>query len=139
MAEHEQAQLFRIMDGREDERRARFQHALRNSGRGMPSEEGYREGPAEQAGRHWGRGPRGYRRSDERVGEDLHERLTDDPALDATEVQVQVTQDEVTLTGTVDSRAARRRAEDIAENVFGVEHVINTLRVRQPGASGETA
>jgi hypothetical protein len=35
----------------------------------------------------------------------------------------------VTLTGSVDSRNARRRAEDIAERVSGVTHVQNNLRV----------
>jgi osmotically-inducible protein OsmY len=138
MGEQERAQRYRIMDAMEDDRRARTQYALRSSGYGMSSEEDYRRRLAEQAGRHRGRGPRGYRRSDERVGEDLHERLTDDPALDATEVQVQVTQGEVVLTGTVESRAARRRAEDIAENVFGVEHVTNNLRVRQPSTDRAT-
>ncbi|MGD9511886.1 MAG: BON domain-containing protein, partial [Geminicoccaceae bacterium] len=41
-------------------------------------------------------------------------------SLVATERQVQVTNAEVTLTGTVESRAARRRAEEIAEDVGGV-------------------
>jgi hypothetical protein len=39
---------------------------------------------------------------------------------------------EVTLSGTVDGRQAKRRAEDIIENVSGVREVHNQLRV-QPG------
>ena len=38
---------------------------------------------------------------------------------------------EVTLGGTIDSRQTRRRAEDIVENVLGVIHVQNNLRVRR--------
>lgn len=87
---------------------------------------------------HRGRGPKGHQRSDARIEEDVNDRLTDDPRLDATEIQVQVTKSEVTLTGTVDSRDARRRAEDIAESVSGVTYVMNNLRVRQHGTSGAT-
>jgi len=87
---------------------------------------------------HRGRGPRGYRRSDQRIEEEVNDRLTDDPLLDATEIQVHVHDSEVTLTGNVDSRDARRRAEDLAGDVSGVTYVLNNLRVRQHGTSGAT-
>ncbi|HXR89686.1 MAG TPA: BON domain-containing protein, partial [Steroidobacteraceae bacterium] len=38
---------------------------------------------------------------------------------------------EVTLNGAVDSRQAKRCAEDIADSVSGVRHVQNNLRVRE--------
>ncbi len=82
-----------------------------------------------QDARHEGRGPKGYRRSDDRIREDVSDRLTDDPFIDASEIEIQVSDAEVTLTGTVDSRNARRRAEDLAERVSGVTHVQNNLRV----------
>jgi hypothetical protein len=85
---------------------------------------------------HRGRGPRGYKRSDARIEEDVNDRLTEDPHVDATEIQVSVAGGEVTLAGIVDSRAARRRAEDVAESVSGVTYVMNNLRVRQPGGAG---
>ncbi|WP_207456425.1 BON domain-containing protein [Azospirillum sp. SYSU D00513] len=85
---------------------------------------------------HRGRGPRGYTRSDERIREDINDRLTDDPYIDATEVDVSVSGGEVTLSGTVDHRDAKRRAEDIAESVSGVRHVQNNLRVQQQGQQG---
>jgi osmotically-inducible protein OsmY len=78
---------------------------------------------------HRGRGPRGYRRSDERIREDINDRLTDHPYLDATDIEVRVTDGEVTLTGSVDSRQAKRLAEDLAESVSGVNNVENRLRV----------
>ena len=40
-----------------------------------------------------------------------------------------VSQGEVTLTGTVETRSAKRRAEDIAEDVSGVKNVENRLRL----------
>ena len=84
---------------------------------------------------HRGRGPKGYKRSDDRIREDVCDRLTDDPRVDASEIEVSVAGCEVTLSGTVDSREAKRRAEDCAERVSGVTHVQNNLRVQQHGVS----
>lgn len=80
-------------------------------------------------GQYRGKGPRGYRRADERIREDINDRLSDDPFLDASEVDVSIENGEVTLTGSVDSRMSKRRAEDIAESVSGVTNVENRLRV----------
>jgi hypothetical protein len=41
----------------------------------------------------------------------------------------------VTLTGTVNSRSDKRRAEDVADRVSGVTNVQNNLRLRQPSAA----
>ena len=49
------------------------------------------------------------------------------------DVEVTVSGAEVTLSGTVDSRQARRRAEDIVEQVSGVSYVQNNIRVRTGG------
>ncbi|HEY3799997.1 MAG TPA: BON domain-containing protein [Caulobacteraceae bacterium] len=78
---------------------------------------------------HRGRGPKGYQRSDARIHEDVNDRLTDDAWLDAREITADVQSGEVTLSGTVSDRHAKRRAEDIAESVSGVRHVQNNLRV----------
>ena len=80
---------------------------------------------------HRGRGPKGYRRSDDRIKEDVNDRLSDDYYLDASEVEVTVENTEVTLTGTVSNRNDKRRAEDLAESVSGVTNVENRLRVKQ--------
>jgi BON domain-containing protein len=82
-------------------------------------------------GTHAGRGPRGYQRSDERIREDINDRLTDDAYVDATDIEVSVNNCMVTLTGRVDSREEKRRAEDIADSVSGVTDVSNQLRVAQ--------
>jgi CBS domain-containing protein len=80
---------------------------------------------------HRGRGPRNYQRSDDRIREDVSERLSDDVRVDASEIEVTVQNREVTLTGTVRDRNEKRWAEDIAESVSGVAHVQNSLRVGQ--------
>ena len=79
---------------------------------------------------HRGRGPKGYRRSDARIEEDLNDRLTDDGYLDASDILVSVKDGEATLTGMVARREDKRRAEDLADQVMGVSHVQNNLRVR---------
>lgn len=81
-------------------------------------------------GRFRGRGPKNYRRSDERLREVVCDRLTDNDWLDASDVEVNVVAAEVILTGMVDSRYAKRLAENIAESVSGVSNVQNNLRVQ---------
>lgn len=80
-------------------------------------------------GQFRGRGPRGYRRSDERIKEDVCQYLTDDPHIDASEIEVAVSDREVVLSGSVQSRAEKRYAEDVIERLPGVRDVINGLRV----------
>jgi osmotically-inducible protein OsmY len=100
-------------------------------------------GPARTYGREWrsseswrvpgphtGRGPKGYQRSDERIREDVSDRLTAHGRIDASDVEVRVQGTEVTLIGFVDSREAKRAAEDLAEDVPGVREVHNQLRIR---------
>jgi len=79
---------------------------------------------------HRGRGPKGYTRSDDRIREDVNDRLTDDHLLDASDIDVKVSDGEVTLTGHIAHRLDKRRAEDLAERVAGVKHVQNNLRVK---------
>jgi osmotically-inducible protein OsmY len=84
------------------------------------------------SGQHRGKGPRNYSRSDERIKDDINDRLSDDPFVDATDIDVAVSNGDVRLTGTVDHRSTKRRAEDLAESVSGVKNVENRLRVAQP-------
>jgi osmotically-inducible protein OsmY len=78
---------------------------------------------------HYGKGPKNYKRSQEKIKEDINERLSDDDYLDASDIEVEVNGTEVTLIGTVDSRHAKHRAEDLAEWVSGVTYVQNNLRI----------
>ena len=90
-------------------------------------------------GEHRGRGPRNYRRSDERIRDDVNDRLTEDSWLDAQGIEVTVANGEVTLTGTVRSREDKRRAEVLAEGVSGVDNVQNNLRAARPGDEAQAA
>jgi osmotically-inducible protein OsmY len=85
---------------------------------------------------HRGRGPKNYNRSDDRIRDDVSDRLTDDPLVDASEIEVTVQNQEVTLTGTVSSRNERRLAEETVEGVSGVKYVQNNLRIRDRYAGG---
>src|SRR6185295_15749382 len=96
-------------------------------------EEAERRRRMDEQREHRGRGPKGYRRSDERIKEDVNDRLSDDYYLYASDVEVAVENMEVTLTGTVRNRNDKRRAEDLAESVSGVTNVENRLRVKQSG------
>lgn len=77
-----------------------------------------------------GKGPKNYTRSDDRIREDVSERLTDNGEVDASEIEITVKNGEVTLSGTVHDRYQRRKAEDLAEQVSGVRHVQNNVRVQ---------
>ncbi len=83
-----------------------------------------------------GKGPKGYTRSDDRIKEDINDRLTDHYALDASEIDIEVNGGEIILNGTVESRYEKRLAEDVVESVSGVKHVENRLRVSQGSSYG---
>ena len=83
----------------------------------------------ESRGQYAGRGPKGYRRSDERIREAVSEELSRDGDLDASEIEVSVKDGEVTLEGTVPDRGSKRRAEDLIHRQPGVRDVHNRLRV----------
>ena len=78
---------------------------------------------------HHGKGPKNYTRSQERIKEDVNDKLSDDWMVDASDIEVEVSGSEVTLKGSVKSKQAKRRAEDCADAVSGVTHVQNNLRV----------
>jgi BON domain-containing protein len=81
-------------------------------------------------GTHRGKGPKGYTRSDDRLKEIICEKLTDDPTIDASEINVEVTNQIVKLTGTVDDRFTKYDVEELIERCGGVEDIDNQLRVR---------
>ncbi|MDX3894167.1 BON domain-containing protein [Pusillimonas sp.] len=79
--------------------------------------------------------PKGYKRSDERVREDVCERLSYS-GLDVSDVSVQVSQGKVTLEGSVASRRDKHAVEDCVDDCLGVEDIDNRIRVARPEASG---
>lgn len=89
-------------------------------------------------GGFYGRGPRAYQRPDERIEEEVCRVLTDDPEIDASEIEVKVNNGQVTLSGAVDDRRAKRRAEEMVENLWGVRDVRNEMRVTAGEGERET-
>jgi osmotically-inducible protein OsmY len=90
---------------------------------------GYEPGYAVRGLGHRGKGPQGFQRSDERVRELVCEALTDDDDVDATHIEVNVKNAEVMLSGVVEDREMKRRAERCVERVPGVRDVHNQLRI----------
>jgi osmotically-inducible protein OsmY len=84
------------------------------------------------------RGPRGYRRSDERIREDICEALIGMTHLDASEVTVDVSDAIVRLDGTVPERRMKHAIEDVTAGVPGVLDVENRIRVVRSTGSAES-
>ncbi|WP_042880005.1 BON domain-containing protein [Cupriavidus necator] len=86
-------------------------------------------------------GPRGYQRSDDRIRDQICERLSYARGVDVSDVSVEVSSGVVTLAGTVPSRSQKYYIEDLADSTYGVTEVNNDIRVRREGTgmTGGTA
>ncbi len=83
-----------------------------------------------QSSSHFGKGPKGFKRSDDRIREEVSEALFHDHAVDASEIEVNVYDGEVILSGTVSERRMKRLAEDCVDNIIGVKDVRNEIRIQ---------
>jgi osmotically-inducible protein OsmY len=88
-----------------------------------PSRSGLHERP---------RGPKGYRRTDERIREDICERLLYAPHIDSSEVSVEVQDGRVVLEGSVTERRMKHAIDEIAGTCSGVNDVENRIKVLRP-------
>lgn len=77
-----------------------------------------------------GRGPKGHRRTDSMIKDEVSEALYRHWNVDASEIEVSVSAGVVTLKGWVETKEQKRIAEDAVENLAGVEGVYNELHVR---------
>ena len=85
-----------------------------------------------------GVGPAVQWRSDVRIEEILHERLTGADTINATAVLPVVTEGVVTLNGWVPERSMKHDAEEIAWNIAGVKDVNNRITIGEsPDALGK--
>lgn len=98
---------------------------------GQNADRGYRSPETSARGPHYGKGPKNYRRSDERIEEEVNDALWRHGDIDASDIEVKVESGIVTLTGTVEDRETRRAAEMAIENLGGVEDVRNELRLKK--------
>src|SRR5690606_12094290 len=72
-----------------------------------------------------------YKRSDDKMIEEVNQRLEQDGGIDASEIEVSCKDSIVTLKGKVEDRRSKRRAEECAEDIYGVQDVMNLLTVDQ--------
>lgn len=99
------------------------------------NESAYGENYTSTRQRFSNRGPKGYKRSDERIQDDVNDALSDG-TIDASEITVQVQNGEVTLSGSVSDRRMKFYAESCAERVMGVTDVNNQLKIaRSPSTT----
>lgn len=85
--------------------------------------------PLDRSGPYSGRGPKGYKRSDERIIEEACLRLEKAGDVDASEIEVTCSEGVITLRGKVEDRASKRIAEQCVEDIYGVRDVMNELQV----------
>jgi osmotically-inducible protein OsmY len=78
-----------------------------------------------------GKGPKGYRRSDESIKEDVCKRLFQSHDIDASDLEVDVNEGTVSLTGTVPFKDMKHYAEFLSMGVSGVQFIANKLEVRK--------
>lgn len=78
---------------------------------------------------HRGKGPKNFRRSDERILEDVCEYLEDDGRIDASEIEVNINQGVITLTGPIESRKMKKFIENQVDHCRGVRDVRNNLEI----------
>lgn len=82
------------------------------------------------------RGPKGYQRSDDRIREDVCDRLIA-ADVECDEIEIKVKDGEVTLLGTTRSGESRREIERLAESVSGVKDVTNQIRMKRDTEDGD--
>lgn len=92
----------------------------------------------DQRGQFRGTQPRGYERSDDRLRELACERLTD-ADIDASDIEVKVSQATVTLEGSVPARWMKHAAEDLIDDLGGIRDIQNRLRVGRGDAPAAQA
>jgi hypothetical protein len=103
---------------------------------GWPSAGRSGQQPGFGADDHRGRGPKGYTRSDERLKEDVCERLTDDPHIDASDIHVEVEQGVVRLNGQVSDRWMKYHVEDVVDRCAGIKDIENRLGTQRRNEAG---
>jgi hypothetical protein len=87
-------------------------------------------GTRQGTGPHAGRGPQGWKPSDDRIRDQACEILTRHGHIDASGIRLTVENGEITLEGTVGSRREKRLAEEVLDDLYGVNDVHNRLRVQ---------
>ncbi len=69
----------------------------------------------------------------------MNDALCDSNEIDASQIQVEVSQGEVILTGSVPDRLMKKQAESCCESIRGVKEVSNSIRVSPRESSAKTS
>lgn len=80
-------------------------------------------------GSHFGKGPKGYKRADDAIFEDVCSTLFLSADVDASDIEVEVKDGVIFLRGSVSDRETKKMAEFEIENISGVKDVQNYLVV----------
>lgn len=80
---------------------------------------------------YYGKGPKGYKRKDSAIQEEVCETLLWSPDVDASEIEVTVNEGVVYLKGFVDSRHAKKVAERIVDHLSGIRDIQNQLIIKK--------
>ncbi len=119
------------------ERQGHFGEGGPRQGYGRERDEGFGRQMQEFGGAMAGRvrrmfkGPKGYKRSDDRIREDVCDMLAQMDEIEPSDIEVNVSNGEVTLSGSVPERAMKWQAEQVVDNVSGVNEINNQLRVKR--------
>jgi hypothetical protein len=76
------------------------------------------------------RGPKGYQRSDDRLREEIIDKLLQQSDIELDEIEVDVSGGRVTLSGGIEDRRTKHQIEDIVDSVWGVKDIANNLRIQ---------
>jgi hypothetical protein len=85
----------------------------------------------EEVKSHYGKGPKGWRISDETIKEEAADRLYRSWDVDASGIEVNVLDGVITLSGTVTDREQKQSAERLFDTMNGVHDVINQIKIEQ--------
>ena len=121
-----------IEDEYSDESAVSYEHRPRQPYGQRYGQQSRQQPYGETRTRRFTTGPKGYQRSDERLKEDICERLMEAHYIDSSDVSVEVTGAKVMLDGTVPSRYMKHGIEDIVDACPGVQDIDNRVRVANP-------
>jgi hypothetical protein len=118
--------------------RERYGYGGQQQGDPQNSWRGSDSGAGSSYARSRGNPFKGFKKSDQRLTEDLGEALMDD-GIDCGNVEVQIKDGVVTLTGEVNDRTDKYRIEQIAADMTGVSDVENQIRLAKRGSREESS
>ncbi len=87
-------------------------------------------------GEQYGKGPKNWHRTDEKLREEVCEALARARMVDASDIDVSVEDGIVLLTGWVNDRQEKRQAEDCLDDVLGIHDIRNELHLRDRKLKG---